>query len=455
MPDDNPGSSLYAPRLLSNRSCYNRLKGVMTMRTWILTLILVALLAACAAPSPTPPPLRPTSAQPQRPPEASPTPPPPQPTTTLAPTPTASLVPTPVNPAPDPARLTWRPFATGLERPVDLADLGDGRILVLEQAGVIRQVSNGQVEPAPFMDLRDRVGSRGSEQGLLGIALDPAFDRNGFFYLNYTDQRGNTVVARYALTPDGRFGDPQSEVRLLYVEQPYANHNGGGLVFGPDGYLYIGLGDGGSAGDPQGRAQDPNTLLGKMLRLDVHSAQPYAIPADNPFASGSGGRQEIWALGLRNPWRYAFDPATGDLYIADVGQNRWEEVDYLPAGTPPGANFGWNYREGAHPFKGEPPAGLTLIDPIWEYGHDQGGCSITGGFVYRGQALPELQGVYIFGDYCSGQVWGLWRTPVSSTFQVLELMRTPANISAFGQDRQGELYLLDHRSGTIYRLERP
>ncbi|MCX8025818.1 MAG: PQQ-dependent sugar dehydrogenase, partial [Thermanaerothrix sp.] len=216
------------------------------MRNWILMLVMVALLTACVAPtpSPTPPPLRPTSVQPQRSPEVSATPLLPQPTTTLAPTTTTSPTSTPASPAPDPTRLTWRPFATGLNQPVDFADLGDGRILVLEQAGLIRVVAHGQVDAAPFMDLRDRVGSRGSEQGLLGIALDPDFNRNNTFYLNYTDLQGNTVVARYVLTPDGRFGDLQSEVRLLYVEQPYANHNGGGLAFGPDGYLYIGLGDG-------------------------------------------------------------------------------------------------------------------------------------------------------------------------------------------------------------------
>ncbi|WP_299029092.1 PQQ-dependent sugar dehydrogenase [uncultured Thermanaerothrix sp.] len=420
------------------------------MRTLILATILLGLLSACVtlSPSPTPPPLHPTSTQP------SPTQPFVPPTATTAPTFTLSPSPAQSVPAPDPARLVWRPFIRGLERPVDLADLGNGQLLVLEQVGQVRRVVNGQVQPAPFLDLRDRVGSQGSEQGLLGIALDPEFERNGLFYLNYTDRQGNSVIARYALAPDGQLGDPNSEERLLYVEQPYANHNGGGLVFGPDGYLYIGLGDGGSAGDPQGRAQDPNTLLGKMLRIDVRGAQPYAIPADNPFADGRGGQPEIWALGLRNPWRYAFDSATGDLYIADVGQNRWEEVDYLPAGAPSGANFGWNYREGTHPYKGNPPPGLVLIDPVWEYGHDQGRCSITGGFVYRGQALPELQGVYIFGDYCGGQVWGLWRTP-EGAWQALELARTSANISAFGQDRQGELYLLDHRGGVLYRLERP
>jgi len=427
-----------------------RLIRLLTILGWI-GLVLVA----CAPQQVTPiqPPLRPTSAPLGSPLAVTPTLPTPQPTSTLAPTLTAVLTPSPGLPAPDSARLAWKPVLSGLEKPVDMADLGRGRWLILEQPGVVRLVLEGVLQPAPFMDLRDRVGSQGSEQGLLGIALDPAFEQNGFFYLNYTDQRGNTVVARYVLGADGQTGDVSSEQVILYVEQPYANHNGGGLAFGPDGFLYIGLGDGGSAGDPQGRAQNPNTLLGKMLRLDVHGAQPYAIPADNPYASGEGGRQEIWAVGLRNPWRYAFDRETGDLYIADVGQNKWEEVNFLPAGSPAGVNFGWNYREGMHPYKGTPPAGWVLTDPVWEYGHDKG-CSITGGFVYRGEALPELRGVYLLGDYCSGIVWGLWRASDGS-WQSMELARTPANISAFAQDRQGEIYLLDHRSGTVYRLERP
>lgn len=354
---------------------------------------------------------------------------------------------------PDPAGFTWNLVVDGLVKPTTLVDPADGsgRLLVLDQEGVIRIIDNGALDPEPFLDLTDRVGSEGSEQGLLGIALDPDYAANGFFYLNYTDKNENTVVARYRLSADGIYGDPASEQVLLAVEQPYANHNGGNLAFGPDGMLYIGLGDGGSGGDPQGNAQNPDTLLGKMLRLDVRGKDTYTIPADNPFAAG-GGRSEIWALGLRNPWRFAFDSLTGDLYIADVGQNTYEEVDFLPAGTAGGANFGWNYREGAHPYEGNPPEGVTLVEPVFEYDHGSG-CSVTGGFVYRGQALPEFYGIYLFGDYCSGIVWGLMRDSGDQWISQ-QLFQLPANISSFGQDASGELYLLDHRTGGVYRLER-
>lgn len=354
---------------------------------------------------------------------------------------------------PDPAVFNWTLVVDGLVKPTDLVDPADGsgRLLVLEQGGVIRILENGALNPEPFLDLTDKVGSEGSEQGLLGMALDPDYAANGIFYLNYTDKNGNTVVARYQRAPDGIHGDPASEQVILAVEQPYANHNGGNLVFGPDGMLFIGLGDGGSGGDPQGNAQNPDTLLGKMLRLDVRGKDTYTIPADNPYADG-GGRPEIWALGLRNPWRYAFDSLTGDLYIADVGQNTYEEVDFLPAGSPVGANFGWNYREGAHPYEGNPPEGASLVEPVFEYDHGSG-CSVTGGFVYRGQALPEFSGIYLVGDYCSGIVWGLMRDS-GGGWASQQLFQLPANISSFGQDANGEIYLLDHRTGGIYRLER-
>jgi glucose/arabinose dehydrogenase len=236
---------------------------------------------------------------------------------------------------------------------------------------------------------------------------------------------------------------------LLEIPQPFANHNGGGLAFGPDGYLYIGLGDGGSGGDPQGNGQSLNTLLGKLLRIDVDGGNPYAIPPDNPFANG-GGRAEIWAYGLRNPWRFSFDNHTGDLYIADVGQNIWEEVNFVPDGLPGGLNFGWDYREAGHAFEGSPPANLTLIDPVVEYNHAGGHCSITGGFVYRGQALPAWQGVYIYADYCSGVVWGLVHT-ASGDWQSQQLFDLPVSISSFGVDQQGELYAVG-QEGIIYRL---
>jgi len=333
---------------------------------------------------------------------------------------------------------------------VEMPD-GSGRLLVLEQPGTIRIIDNGQVLAQPFLDLTDRVGSRGTEQGLLGIAMDPAFAKTGIFYLNYTDRNGNTVVARYHSKAEGLTADTAFEEILLHVDQPFANHNGGNLVFGPDGMLYIGLGDGGSGGDPQGNGQNLNTLLGKMLRIDVSGQSGYTIPADNPFASG-GGKPEIWAYGLRNPWRYSFDSQTGDLYIGDVGQNQYEEIDFVPAGTPPGLNFGWNFREGLHPYKATLPAGLVLTDPVFEYDHGQG-CSVTGGYVYRGQNLPEFNGIYLFGDYCSGIIWGMLRG-ADGKWQTELLFQMSASISSFGQDSRGELYMLDLAGGSIYYLER-
>jgi glucose/arabinose dehydrogenase len=369
--------------------------------------------------------------------------------------------PTPSEPAnlpgvlflPDPANYGWQPLVGGLEKPVDLESPGDGsgRLFILEQAGRIRIVQDGALLPDPFLDIQNQVGSNGSERGLLGLEFSPAYASDGAFYLNYTDLRGNTVIARYHVSENPNQADSQSEEILLQVQQPYANHNGGGLAFGPDGYLYIGLGDGGSAGDPQGNGQSLETLLGKLLRIDVSQPGGVAVPSGNPYANG-GGRPEIWAYGLRNPWRFSFDMGTGDLYIADVGQNIWEEIDYLPAGSAGGVNFGWSYREAAHPYAGSPPAGLTLVDPIYEYDHNQG-CSVTGGMVYRGQAMPEWQGIYIFGDYCRGTVWGLLRDG-AGIWQAKTLFETGANISAFGLDETGEVYLLNHSVGQILRLER-
>jgi glucose/arabinose dehydrogenase len=221
------------------------------------------------------------------------------------------------------------------------------------------------------------------------------------------------------------------------------------LAFGPDGYLYIGLGDGGSAGDPQGNGQSLQTLLGKLLRIDVDQGDPYAIPADNPFASG-GGKPEIWAYGLRNPWRFSFDAQTGDIYIGDVGQNQWEEVNFLEAGSPGGVNFGWNFREGTHPYQGAPSEGLSLVDPVAEYEHSLG-CSVTGGEVYRGMNLPGWEGVYLYGDYCSGNSWGLLRS-ADGTWQSQLLFTTGFTIASFGVDDDGEIYLLDLQQGDIYRL---
>ncbi|WP_456409963.1 PQQ-dependent sugar dehydrogenase [Oceanithermus sp.] len=334
-----------------------------------------------------------------------------------------------------------QPVVSQLDKPLYLTQEPGGPLLVVTQRGQIFFVdAKGRAQL--WLDLRKKVSCCG-ERGLLGLAFHPNYAKNRRFFVNYTDRRGRTVVEEYR--------NKQPYRVLLTIKQPYANHNGGHLAFGPDGYLYIGTGDGGSAGDPQRNAQNPASLLGKMLRIDVDHGDPYAIPEDNPFVDNPKYRPEIWALGLRNPWRYSFDRATGDLFIADVGQNKWEEVDYVPApmGTNGGRNFGWNIMEGDHCFK--PAKGCRragLAPPILEYGHDQG-CSITGGYVYRGQAIPELVGAYLYGDYCSGTIWtahwedGTWKSQV--------LLRTKLKISSFGEDAAGELYVVDY-GGTVYRL---
>jgi hypothetical protein len=299
---------------------------------------------------------------------------------------------------------------------------------------------------APLLDISDRVRDSGNEQGLLGLAFDPAFDQNGYFYVNYTGRGGTTTISRFQIGDNPNQADPSTETVLLTVDQPYANHNGGVLAFGPDGTLYIGLGDGGSAGDPQGNAQNLNSLLGKILRLDVSGADGYTIPPDNPFASG-GGRAEIWAYGLRNPWRFAFDAATGDLFIGDVGQNAWEEINYQPAGEPGGRNYGWNLLEGTHPYAVDSFSQGIL--PIAEYGHNQG-CSVTGGVVVRDPNLTAWNGVYLFGDYCTGIIWGILPDGAGG-WNTQQLYDTSFNISSFGLDANGQVYLTDLNGG-LYRL---
>ncbi|PKN88689.1 MAG: glucose dehydrogenase [Chloroflexi bacterium HGW-Chloroflexi-8] len=353
---------------------------------------------------------------------------------------------------PDPTKYSWNLIASGFSRPLGFAAIDDSSniLYILEQEGVIRVISDGAISSELFLDLRDRVGSRQNEQGLLGIALDPGYMENRIFYLNYTNKSGNTTISRFVANEDFLSANPASEHVILTQDQPYANHNGGNIVFGPDGFLYIGLGDGGSGGDPQGNAQNKDTLLGKMLRIAVTDQEGYAIPSDNPFAGG-GGRGEIWAIGLRNPWRYSFDRSTGDLYNADVGQGDWEEINFLPNTAAPGANFGWDYREGSHPFEGTPPGTLEFIDPISEYDHSQG-CSVTGGFVYRGRDLPEWNGIYLFGDYCSGNIWGLIQKS-NGGWDLKLLFETKENISSFGEDFYGEIYMISH-SGSIFKLEK-
>jgi glucose/arabinose dehydrogenase len=270
--------------------------------------------------------------------------------------------------------------------------------------------------------------------------------------VNYTDRQGSTVVSRFSVTGDPDRADPATETVLLTLDQPASNHNGGHLAFGPDGALYIGTGDGGAAGDRYGNGQNGQTLLGAMLRLGVDGGQPYAIPADNPFVGNAAVRDEIWAIGLRNPWRYSFDRLTGDLYLADVGQNMYEEVNFQSTGDPGGHNYGWPIMEGLHCFPADQTCGtegLTL--PVVEYDHGQG-CSVTGGYVYRGQAYPFLNGVYLFGDYCSGRIWGMVRSGVIGEWQVAQLAQASVRLSSFGEDEAGELYLLDMAGGQLFRI---
>ncbi len=355
---------------------------------------------------------------------------------------------------PDPAGVEWAPVVVGLNQPVDIQNAGDGsgRLFVVEKIGRILILKDGQVSADPFLDIQDKVRSQESERGLLGLAFHPNYRENGLFFVNYIDLNGNTVIARFHVSAnDPNKADPASETDLIHVDQPYPNHNGGSMVFGPDGYLYMGLGDGGSGGDPLRNGQNLQILLGKILRIDVDHGDPYTIPADNPFANG-GGLREIWAYGLRNPWRFSFDKATGNLYIADVGQDAWEEVDFVPAGTPGPLNFGWSYFEGTHPFNDQPPVDAAIIQPVVEYSHSEG-CSVTGGYVYRGTAIPEWQGVYFYGDYCSGNVWGLIRMG-DNTWQSKLLFQTGAKISTFGVDEAGELYLADLGNNSILRLSR-
>ena len=348
-------------------------------------------------------------------------------------------------------RIAFTPVANGFSSPTQVTSARDrsGRLFVVEQRGRVRIVKGGVVLPAPFLDITNRV-SCCSERGLLSIAFEPGNGPKGYFWADYTDVNGDTAISRFSFSGDA--ASAASETVVLRVPQPFANHNGGQLAFGPDGYLYIGMGDGGSGGDPNNNGQNLGSLLGKILRIDVRgAASPYGIPPDNPFAGSSSARSEIWAYGLRNPWRFSFDRKTGDLWIGDVGQGAWEEVDLQPAGSAGGVNYGWRLTEGAHcynPSSGCSFAGITL--PLAEYGHVSGNCSITGGFVYRGRDFARLSGVYLFADYCSGRVWGL-RTGASG-WEGQELLKPGYALTSFGEDEAGEIYAVDGNSGTLYRL---
>ncbi|KPV50879.1 glucose dehydrogenase, partial [Kouleothrix aurantiaca] len=326
---------------------------------------------------------------------------------------------------------------------------GSGRLFVIEKTGTIAILKDGQRAAAPFLDISSLITDNGSEQGLLGLAFHPKYSENGIFFVYYTASNGDNTLARYKVSSSPDVADPNSGVVMFRQEDPAPNHNGGMLAFGPDGYLCVGLGDGGGAGDTYGNAQNRNTLLGKLLRLDVDKGDAYAIPADNPWPNGGDARPEIWAYGLRNPWRFSFDRDTGDLYIGDVGQNQYEEIDMQPAGAKGGINYGWNTREAMHCFRSNSCASDGLVDPVAEYSHDEG-CSVTGGYVYRGAAVPGLAGTYLYGDYCSGTIWGL-RRDAAGQWQQSKLLSSGANLSSFAEDQDGELYLID-LSGKLYRV---
>ncbi len=433
------------------------------------TLAAVALLAACnAAPpsaAPTPPaaPAETTAPPAETPEPADATAPPSVATETAAPTAPAtdaaatqpprkkprtrqrqrSEVPTASAPALDDVAVRLAEVAT-LDAPTALAvRRGDDAVYIAERGGRIRVLRRGAVAPKPLLDISGDTTVDG-ERGLLGIAFSAAGDE---LYVSYTDPAGDSRLAAYRM--DGDAVDLRSRRELLRVEQPFANHNGGNIAVGPDRLLYLGLGDGGSAGDPQGNGQDLGTLLGALLRIDPRG-DPYRIPRDNPFVDRAGARPEIFVYGLRNPWRFSFDRATGDLWIGDVGQGEIEEIDVLPAGKAAGRNLGWDLFEGTRPFEpaGDPPD--DLVAPVAEYGHSDGRCSVTGGYVYRGEAIPALRGAYVYGDFCGGQIVALAQRGGTLGDQA-DLGITVEQLVSFGEDRDGELYVLS-LAGPVYKL---
>lgn len=344
----------------------------------------------------------------------------------------------------------------GMEKPIEVVHDGK-RNFIIEQPGRLRLWRSAGVEKTPYLDITDRVEHQG-ELGFLGVAFHPEFATNGYFYVNYTTRQNGprrTVISEFHVDPQATTVDPATERIVLEIEQPYGNHNGGSIQFGSDGMLYIGMGDGGSRNDPENRAQNPQELLGKILRIDVNNRQPYGIPADNPFVNDSRFKPEIWALGIRNAWRLGFDRETGTLFIGDVGQNKWEEVDVIVGG----GNYGWRIREGTHPFRpNEKPATTPLIEPLVDYGRHLG-ISVTGGNVYRGKRFPQLQGIYLYGDYGSGRFWGLryedGKMVANEELEITWAAQPTLNRvqpSGFGEDVDGEVYVCDHGRGNVYRV---
>ena len=371
------------------------------------------------------------------------------------------------------SQIQTRKIADGFDKPIYAVShpTDHKMIFVVEQKGVIKIVNNKTVLKLPFLDIQDRVHYPlfpGDEMGLLGFAFHPEFSINGFCFVNYVDKNDYSIISRFKA--DSLTINPSSEKILLKLKQPYSNHNGGGIAFGPDGYLYIGFGDGGSAGDPETNAQNLNNFLGKILRIDVNTnPEKYTIPHNNPFIGKKNVKEEIFCYGLRNPWRFSFDSLTGDLFIGDVGQNNWEEIDVILANKMGGQNFGWNIMEGFHCYPEEIECNNTnLIEPIWEYPNNANyfktlagikqnkmdGCSITGGYVYRGNKIPEFYGRYIFGDYCTGKVWsfiyenGETKNIKNHTLEILNSMnKNSFYLSSFGKTSEGELFIVDYNGG--------
>lgn len=357
-----------------------------------------------------------------------------------------------VPPSPDGGALEV--FVEGLDQPVSMttAPGDDRRVYVVEKPGRIRVVLDGALQSSPFLDIASITAS-GGEQGLLGLAFDPGYAANGTFYVQHTDNGGDSRVLRFQATgPDAADGGSLQVV--LEVDQPYSNHNGGDLAFGPDGMLYVALGDGGSGGDPDGNGQNRETLLGSILRIDV-DATPYAVPADNPFVGQAPFAPEIWGWGLRNPWRFSFDRATGDLWIGDVGQGDLEEISHQPASSTGGENYGWARLEGSRCYPADPCDSAGTVLPAYEYTHDDG-CSVTGGYVYRGSAYPDFAGRYFFADYCSGWIRSFYADDgrAVDVYDHTDDFGTVASIASFGEDASGELYVVS-MSGTIYRITDP
>jgi len=343
-------------------------------------------------------------------------------------------------------------IAGGLDQPVAITNAGDSRLFITQQSGKIVIWDGTRILPAAFLDLSSVISCCG-ERGLLSVAFHPHYRDNGRFFVYYTDRNGDVTIARYSVSSSNpNVADASSGSLVLKISHPVnANHNGGQLQFGPDGFLYAGTGDGGGGGDVPNNAQNTNILLGKLLRIDVDSGSPYAIPPGNPFANGSGGKPEIWAYGLRNPWRFSFDRYTGDLWIGDVGQNAWEEIDFQPAQSIGGENYGWRRMEATHCFNPSSNCRtpeLTL--PIAEYSHSAG-CSVTGGYRYRGNRYRRLNGLYFYSDYCSGTIWTISQSP-TGTFTSRTALPTDLSVSSFGEDINGELFLADLSGGAIYQI---